>query len=349
MNRKTTLLSLKCLAIIAFTQVVSAQQIYTNGGLSTGATSNSAVTAPAGTTWSECQNDIGNTTESNGTAGFSGVFTITAATAVNNALADNFVVPVGAIWNTTSFEFFAYQTGSAATPMPFDQLRVQIYNGDPAAGGTVIAGNFTTNVLDVANSGDALMYRLFNSTVPTAAAPGTTRKIWRLRGNLAAVLPAGTYWVAYQVHATNDAAAFFPPVTIPGTRGLAGWNAEQSTIALPAYTGIFDTGNPITAADVNQDMPFNINGTVTLGVSENTFEASVSLSPNPVRDVLSISVATNTTVTSYEIFDVNGKVVKSMNSTSSISEINVSELSVGNYILKLQSDKGIASKKFIKE
>ena len=38
-----------------------------------------------------------------------------------------------------------------------------------------------------------------------------------------------------------------------------------------------------------------------------------------------------------------------MNSNSSISEINVSELSIGNYILKLQSDKGVASKKFIKE
>jgi len=36
-------------------------------------------------------------------------------------------------------------------------------------------------------------------------------------------------------------------------------------------------------------------------------------------------------------------------STNSISEINVSELAVGNYILRLQSDKGVATIKFIKE
>ncbi len=345
--KKTTLLSLKCLVVIAFTQVLNAQQIYTNGPLSTGATSNSGVTAPAGYTWSECQNDTGNTTESNSNAGFSAIYTINAAAPINNALADNFIVPVNQIWSITSFDFFGYQTGSAATPNPFDQLRVQIYNGDPAAGGTVIAGNFTTNVLDVANSGDALMYRLFNSSVPAPTATGTTRKIWRLRGNLTATLPAGTYWVAFQAHTTSDAAGFFPAVTIPGTRGLVGWNASQSTLTIPAYTGIFDTGNPATAPDVNQDIPFVING--TLGVNENSFEASISLSPNPVKNVLSISVTSDTTINAYEIFDVNGKVVKAMNSNSSISEINVSELSIGNYILKLQSDKGVASKKFIKE
>jgi hypothetical protein len=347
MNRKTTLLSLKCLVVIAFTQVVNAQQIYTNGPLSTGATSNSLVAAPAGTTWSECQNDTGNTLESNTNAGYGATFNIAATT--NNILADDFVVPAGTTWNATSFDIFGYQTGSPATPMPFDQLRIQIYNGDPAAGGTVIAGNLTTNILDAANSGDALMYRIFNSAVPTATATGITRKIWRLRGNLTVSLPPGTYWIAYQAHPTNDLGAFFPPVTVSGSRGLLGWNASQSTVAIPAYTGIFDAGNPATAPDVNQDMPFIINGTV-LGLNENDFEASISLSPNPVKDMLSIAVATGTTINAYEIFDVNGKVVKAVNSsTSSITEINVSELSVGNYILKLQSDKGIASKKFIKE
>ncbi len=344
MNRKITLL--KFLFVLAFTQVVSAQQIYTNGGLSTGATSNSGTAAPVGYTWSEVQNETGNTTESNTNAGYGATYNIALTT--NNSLADDFTVPVGSIWNATSFDVYAYQTGSTATSLPFDQLRVQIYNGDPAAGGTVIAGNFTTNVLDAANSGDALMYRIFNSSVPAPSAPGTTRKIWKLRGNLTVSLPAGTYWIAYQAHPTNDAGAFFPSVTIPGTRGLVGWNAKQSTVAVPTYTGIFDAGNPATAADVNQDLPFDINGTV-LGVNENAFEASISLSPNPVRDMLSISVATGTTINSYEIFDVNGKVVKAMNSTSGISEINVSELSIGNYILRLKSDIGIASKKFIKE
>lgn len=347
--KKTILLSLNCLFLSVFIDA-NAQQIYTNGPLSTGATSNSAVAAPAGYTWSELQHNTGNTTESNGTGGISATYTTLAAPAVNNALADNFIVPVGSIWNITGFDFFAYQTGSPATLIPFDQLRVQIYNGDPAAGGTVIAGNFTANVLNVTDSGDSFMFRLFNSTVPVASAPGTTRKIWRLRGNLTATLPAGAYWVAYQAHCTNDGTGFFPPVTIAGTRGLPGWNAKLSTIAVPAYTGFFDTGNPTTAPDVNQDFPFIINGTVVLGLNENTFAASISLSPNPVKNILSISVTSDTTISAYEIFGISGKVVSAMNfSIANISEINVSELAVGSYILLLKSDKGVASKKFIKE
>lgn len=355
MNRKTTFLSLKCLLAIAFTQMLNAQQIYTNGGLSTGATSGSGTAAPAGYTWSECQNETGNTTESNTNAGYTGIYN-TAGT-LNFQLADNFVVPAGQQWNVTSVDVFGYQTGSAAATNPFNALRVQIFNGDPSSGGTPVAGNLTTNIMDGANSTAALVYRIFNSTTPApGTAAGTTRKVWRLRGTLAATLPAGTYWVVYQAHTTNDATAFFPSVTISGSRGLAGWNAKQNVVAstdvaaVLGWADVVDAGNPATAPDFPQDMPFVINGTVTLGVDENSFEASVSLSPNPTKNVLSIAAPTDTTINGYEIFDVNGKVVKALSSSSSsISEINVSELSVGNYIIKLKSDNGMATKKFIKE
>jgi len=353
MNRKTTLLSLKYLLVLAFTQVLNAQQIYTNGGLSTGATSSSGVAAPAGFTWSEVQSDTGNTTESNTLAGASGVFTTAGTNSVRNA--DDFIVPVGAIWNVTSVDIFVYQTGFVGAVPPVDQMRLQIFNGDPQSGGTLVAGDMTTNVINIAESSDALMYRLFNTTTPApGTAPGTTRKIWQVRGNITASLPAGTYWIVYQLHSTNDGNSFFPPITIPGVRALPGWNAKQNVVASTAvgavlgWAPLIDTGNPATAPDFPLDLPFTVNGTV-LGVNENAFEASISLSPNPVKDVLSISVATGTTVSSYEIFDVNGKVVKALKATSSIYEINVSELAVGNYILRLQSDKGIASKKFIKE
>src|SRR6478672_7773967 len=355
MNRKTTLLSLKCLFVIAFSQVLNAQQIYTNGGLSTGATAGSGSAAPAGTTWSECQSETGNTTEANTNAGYTIIYN-TAGTN-NFQLADNFVVPAGQQWNVTSVDVFAYQTGSAAATNPFNALRVQIFNGDPSAGGVSVAGNMTTNVMDVANSTAVNMYRIFNTTTPApGTASGTTRKIWRLRGTLTATLPAGTYWVVYQAHATNDGTAFAPSVTVSGTRGLPSWNAKQNIIAstivgaVLGWTSIFDTGNPDTAADFPQDVPFEINGTVTLGVDQNSFEAAISLSPNPVKDMLTITAPTDATINGYEIFDINGKMVKALESKSAtISQISVAELSVGNYLLKLKSDRGTATKKFIKE
>jgi len=326
MNRKTTILSLKCLFVLAFTQVLNAQQIYTNGPISTGTPSSNATAAPAGYTWSELQTP-------NTTLG-AGVIYNNAATA-DLSLADDFVVPAGEVWNLTSADFFVYQTGFTGTTVPpIDILRVRIWNGDPSSGtATVVFGDMTTNAFNVANSDNAFVYR-------TALTTGTTRRVWRVNANITASLPAGTYWIEYQVHATNDLNIFAPPVTILNTLTDPTWNGKQRTVA--AWANLADGGSFNQLA-----VPFVLNG--TLSSNENAFEASISLSPNPVRDMLSISVATGTSVTSYEIFDVNGKVVKALNGTSSISEINVSELSVGNYILRLQSDKGIASKKFIKE
>ncbi len=324
--KKITLLSLQCMFFLAFTQVLNAQ-IYTNGPFSTGATSTNGTAAPAGFTWSELE--VPNTS-----LGVGGIYNTAGTT--NLTLADDFVVPVGQTWNVTAINVFGYQTGFVGTTVPpIDVLRVRIWNGDPTnAASTVVAGDLTTNRLNVANSPQAFVYR-------TATVTGTTRRIWKYNANLVATLPAGTYWIEYQVHATNDAAAFFPPVTILGTLSDPTWNAKQSTAGV--WANLADGGSTNLLA-----VPFEIIG--TLGVDENTFEASISLSPNPVRDILSISVPTNTIVNSYQIFDINGKMVNTFNSTtSSISEINVSELSVGNYILKLNSDKGTASKKFIKE
>ena len=331
MNKKTTLLSLKCLFVIAFTQIVNAQVLYSNGPISTGAVSTNATAAPSGFTWSELQ-------APNTTLGVSGIYNTAGTT--NQTLTDDFATPAGLEqWNVTAINVFGYQTGFTGTTVPpIDVLRVRIWNGDPSnPASVVVAGDLTTNRLNVANSPQAFVYR-------TAATTGTTRRVWKYNANLIATLsPGTTYWIEYQVHATNDAAAFFPPVTILNTLSDPTWNAKQSIAGV--FANLTDGGSTNQLA-----VPFEIIGTISLGVNENSFEASISLSPNPVKDIISITVPTDTVVNSYEIYDINGKVVKTLNSaTSSISEINVSELSVGNYILKLNSDKGTASKKFIKE
>ena len=284
MNKKITLLALKFLFVLAFTQVLNAQQIYTNGGLSTGATSNNGVAAPAGYTWSELQNNVGNTTETNASTGTNCYYN--PAGTLNYRLADNFVVPAGSTWNTTSFDFFCYQSGYLGTVPPIDVLRVQIYSSDPSIAGAVsVAGNMTTNVYDAANSSDALMYRTANSSVPVTLAPVTTRKIWKVRGNLTASLPPGTYWVVYQVNSTLVTGTCLTPyVTVVGNRGLAGWNAKTLNVVTSAWTSIIDLGNPAaTAPDVPQDLPFIINGTVTGAAPANdNCSGAIALTPGVV-------------------------------------------------------------------
>ena len=92
-----------------------AQTTYSNGGLSTGATSSNGTAAPSGYTWSELQ-------AGNSSYGISGVYTATSSF----RLADDFVVPAGQKWTISSIEVFAYQTNS--TSFPFDGLNLQIWN-----------------------------------------------------------------------------------------------------------------------------------------------------------------------------------------------------------------------------
>lgn len=335
-----------CLLLMSMNGI--AQQIYSNGSLSTGATSVSGVVAASGYTWSEMQTTTGNNAVANTNLGYS-CFYNTAAT-TNIRLADDFIVPAGQTFNITSFDFYCYQTSYAGTVAPIDGLRIQIWNGDPQLiTSTVVAGDMTTNVYSAANSSDALMYRIANSLYPTATAPGTARKLWKIRGNITASLPAGTYWVVYQGHTTDNAAFFCPPVTAVGSRGLAGWNAKQYTVTTTTWAPVTDGGNPATTPVVPQDMPFIINGTIVLGTNDNQFSNKVALYPNPAKNTLTISDASNSANASIEITDISGRIVKSLNAGfSNELVINVSELTSGNYILKLKSENGTAVKKFIK-
>lgn len=320
-------------------------QLYTNGSLSTGATAANGTAAPAGYTWSEMQANTGNTTEVNSSFG-SGAFYNTAATA-NYRIADDFIVPVGQTWNITNFAFFCYQTNYAGTTPPIDVLRVQIFSGDPAAGGTLLAGNMTTNVYDAANSGEAFMYRISNTAIPSAGATGTARKIWKVRATILATLTAGTYWVVYQGHAANDATFFMPQVTLLGSRGAATANAKQFDLLSSTWVNILDTGNPAAAPDVAQDMPFIINDVV---LSTNQFEktATLAIYPNPVNATFEILNSENVKLTAIEITDGLGRTVKTITPNDAQTKFECADLQAGNYFVKLTSVNGTEVRKIIK-
>ena len=255
--RKTSLSFLALFgAALLFPVVAFAQPlIYSNGGLNPQALSNSGAAAPAGFFWSEVQNDNGNTSESNASAGYSvhqGTF----------RLADDFVVPPGETWVLEAVEFHAYQTGTPPTPSPFTGYTLQVWNGRPGdAGAAVVFGDTTTNRL--ATSVNSTYFRIFNSAVPAPGTlPGTTRTIWRNRVtiNPPLQLTAGTYWLDWDSTVSNAGSHFQPAVTLPGARGAPGWNGRQLTVSSSTWADAIDSGNPTTAPDLPQDFPFDLFG-----------------------------------------------------------------------------------------
>lgn len=233
--------------------------IYDNGPLSTGSIARNGTAAPTGTQWSELSYDYGSVTENNTVTGF-GCQLITGSTF--NRCADDFYVPAGQTWTIDQVIVFVYQTNYFGTSSPVVGASLRIWKGRPGdQGSTVIFGDTDTNRLGT--STDALMYRTANSGPPTNPAPGTSRKIWQ--NNIivapAAKLGPGSYWIDFQVDA-GSGGNFTPSATITGIRSFPGWNARQYTSSNGVWNDLVDTGNPVAAADVPQDLPFKLTGII---------------------------------------------------------------------------------------
>lgn len=315
---------------------LQAQQLYTNGAFITGATSKSGVAAPAGFTWSEAQNNTGETTISNNTVGF------TAARNLRNILADDFVVPASQSWTINNVSFFGYQSGYTGTTSPFTELYVRIWRGSPAvAGSTVVYGDLTTNRYAGATSTDS--YRIFNSLYPTnALIPNTTRLIWKVRATLspAPVLPAGTYWVEWASVVSGTLTHFYVPVTTLNSRQTTGANAVGFRASTGIWGPIVDPGDPDSAPDVPVDFPFLINdATITATTSTATAGPQLRVGPVPTAQDVQVEFVEPRGASDVTLSDMQGRQVwvGKVPARSSFITVPMTQLAAGIYLLSVHS------------
>jgi len=154
----------------------------------------------------------------------------------NNTMADDFTIPAGETWQIDQVMTFTYQTGSTTTST-INDVRIQIWNGSPMSGGTVIWGDLTTN--RYASSIWSNIYRT------TETAPNdVNRPIMVVTSNIGTSLGAGTYWIQWQCGGTLASGPWCPPVTILGQavtgdalQGIAG-------VFSPALNGTQPNGAP---------------------------------------------------------------------------------------------------------
>jgi hypothetical protein len=93
------------------------------------------------------------------------------------------------------------------------------------------------------------------------------------------------------------------------------------------------------------------NFTVSQTLSNNVvLESKFATYPNPAKNVINVTNTTDALISNVEITDLNGRIVKNVN-FSDLSEVQVSvtDLAQGVYTMKIISDKGIVTKKVIKE
>lgn len=111
------------------------------------------------------------------------------------------------------------------------------------------------------------------------------------------------------------------------------------------------TGNTVAASAYIDNYVAKASSTdVLLGVETRTRTVAVSTYPNPTVDVINVYNSNNLELSSYKVIDLKGTVIKSgvLNNTLD-QKINVSELSQGVYMLKLNTtDNTTITKKIVK-
>ena len=83
-----------------------------------------------------------------------------------------------------------------------------------------------------------------------------------------------------------------------------------------------------------------------LNVSNNQLNLEINIYPNPVKNILQVENNANIVINNIEIFTLLGKQVKK--ETTNFSQLNLSNINQGIYFIKINTDKGMLTKKIIK-
>jgi uncharacterized repeat protein (TIGR03803 family) len=111
-----------------------------------------------------------------------------------------------------------------------------------------------------------------------------------------------------------------------------------------------DMGSGGTGATVTGYLPTKYlieRSTSILGVSEVEKQFGFKLYPNPTSAVIKMQYKSNLIISKIRLFNSIGSLVKEFKATQ--TELNISKLPIGLYILKIETNKGSISKKIIKE
>ena len=225
------------------------------------------------------------------------------------SIADDVTLSEG--YDITSIDVYGYQTG---TPFPsITAVFIQVWDGDPSAGGSVIWGDLSTNLLDGVQNPNT--YRVLESDLG-----GTSRAIQRVQAaTLGLSLDAGTYWIEYSLDGSGSSGPWSAPIVITG-QGATG-NAMQNT----------STGwSPMVDDIYPQGVPFEMYGTPLISVKDNVIDG-FSFYPNPISDFLNLSA--NKNIESVSLFNLLGQKVMRVKVDATTSSINMGRLAAGNYVM----------------
>lgn len=172
-----------------------------------------------------------------------------------------------------------------------------------------------------------------STTAPLLLAANTFSKIGisfnKTTGEAIIKAPGITAGAALPGSASGTDPAEFDFISFAGGTSTAP-NAAEATM-------IFD--NFVSRASATDTLLENVNFASTV---------DFTVYPNPSNDVVNISNSTNAIISTIEMTDLNGRVVKNVSLNATEGQVNISDLSTGVYMMNVSSDQGSITKKIIK-
>ena len=265
--------------------------------------------------------------------------------AQNAWIADVFTVPTDSTWVFDTVIVYGYQSGSGTTST-FLNCNLQIYQGTPGLGGTIVWGDTSTNVLS--GTGFTGIYRVDN--VPShGGLTNSTRPIMYLKLYLASPphLGAGTYWLSWST-AGSLAANSCPDKVLPGRLNPAGQSGRQFVSG--AWNYVLDSANNI---GFNKIIKGSAAVTSVPGLTGKPLVTLNQNTPNPFT--VSTSISFNTRQDGYvklAVYNTLGQLVATPFEGSIISgeyqvTFNADKLPTGVYYYQLSTTAGVESKQML--
>ena len=134
--------------------------------------------------------------------------------------------------------------------------------------------------------------------------------------------------------------------TMPGLVLFRGVTIANKSVSIPISTAYYYFYNWQVSPPPCLSAMVPVTATVTVGINELSDSFNITVNPNPAIDKITIETPQKALI---EITNIEGQTINTFNITSPETTIDVSGLSGGVYIIKMQSDKGVVVKKFIKE
>jgi hypothetical protein len=248
----------------------------------------------------------------------------------------------------TSYEHETLAFVGWAVPNPFVPVAGDWASGNYGAGPLVQDG--TSSVVSITPAATAANNWMFSRGVNLTAGSDVT--ITYYVSNFQA---ASTTTGSLDFTVGDDQTVAAQSTVLLSETGLNIAAFTQKTVSFtPPTTGVYYFGfrnfSPATPAGTHAIIIDNFTVTEVLGTSENELDSQFSVFPNPTKSTLNISNTMDASIQGVELTDLNGRSIKNIKVANlAETQLNISDISQGVYMLRITSDKGSLVKKVVKE